>query len=172
MISAERFQFPSSGKVHPKRYNMHLTRNLGKFQFPSSGKVHPKREIARLPWGEYFRFNSLQAGRYIQSRDHDEYNGLLLPSFNSLQAGRYIQSSSTSGLVDWLIASFNSLQAGRYIQRVLVSNFRVWFSSVSIPFKREGTSKGQVRRTCKQSSVSCFNSLQAGRYIQSSDGRA
>ncbi len=64
------FQFPSSGKVYSKKIMRMkiIDGTLYQFQFPSSGKVYSKlyTKIAR-DWIKAKRFNSLRAGKSIQS---------------------------------------------------------------------------------------------------------
>ena len=136
------------------------------FQFPSNGKVYPKR-VHKIPLPSTTRFNSLQTGRYIQRKKkvtHEEYceavsipfkregiskethhgesSPTLHTSFNSLQTGRYIQSLSHY-LRNSLIASrFNSLQTGRYIQR----DARFAFCSFSSEFQFPSNGKVYPKR--------------------------
>ena len=88
----------------------------------------------------------------------------LKQSFNSLQAGRHIQTMDY-GLPTYDFYSFNSLQAGRHIQ-THTSAPDMRSERVSIPFKREGTFR-LITAVYGQCVINIrFNSLQAGRHIQ------
>ena len=159
------------------------------FQFPSNGKVYPKRSRHRRKPTRRQRFNSLQTGKCIQSVPQNQEfvinRYVSIPfkresvskdtwrtigmtariSFNSLQTGKCIQS-----LIDLIIkvriACFNSLQTGKCIQRKKGGENNE-FRKVSIPFKRESVSK-VVFVTSFASETTGFNSLQTGKCIQRS----
>ena len=101
MKPEDSFQFPSNGKVYPKRLT-ELTEELDsseRFQFPSNGKVYPKCSDSRT-CRIGFCFNSLQTGKCIQ---RNSLLSLLLPSrkcFNSLQTGKCIQSKAAEILAE------------------------------------------------------------------------
>ena len=62
------FQFPSSGKAHSDKGESNANFSFELFQFPSSGKAHSdKTEDPNDPKSNPKGFNSLQAGRHIQT---------------------------------------------------------------------------------------------------------
>ena len=65
------------------------------------------------------------------------------------------------------IESFNSLQTGKHIESVCWLFCLVFNIMVSIPFKRESTSKAVVARRLVSISGESFNSLQTGKHIES-----
>ena len=167
----EEFQFPSNGKVYPK-----CVRCIPPNALHWMVSIPFKRESISKGVPEGISdavntcFNSLQTGKYIQSRlgNHphaDLFKEVSIPfkresiskdirkrarrqrkvglGFNSLQTGKYIQSGRAILLASFNFSSFNSLQTGKYIQR-----------NADIQ-NREHTS--------------CFNSLQTGKYIQSQE---
>ena len=138
---ANEFQFPSSGKYHPK-YSGDGCVGDGKkrFQFPSSGKYHPKPSTWTNEEEEVTSFNSLQAGNTIQSRCWE------------------------LGVTHRLKFQFPS--SGKYHPKKVVAVVVLIGVLVSIPFKREIPSKekGGIMTLGKEIS---FNSLQAGNTIQS-----
>ena len=141
------------------------------FQFPSNGKVYPKKSTISAK-NTTNRFNSLQTGKYIQRLIAKlNVTRRLILSFNSLQTGKYIQSLDTPDASKKSWFGFNSLQTGKYIQRKFLpttgrrqnngfqfpSNGKVYpkegkgirerYSNiVSIPFKRESISKERTKR--------------------------
>ena len=141
------------------------------FQFPSSGKGHSKNFFKKkgVHSHESHRFNSLQAGRGIQSLLHLRS---VLPRRGTLQfqfpsSGKGHSKMEEGELVpgDFVSVSIPFKREGAF----KVS--RLWDESlcnhVSIPFKREGAFKG--KKTCRRTDrvYFRFNSLQAGRGIQS-----
>ena len=69
-----------------------LSLKVLRFQFPSSGKVHPNMITQPIPVNREMGFNSLQAGKSIQTCYHRPVRVLLRTGFNSLQAGKSIQT--------------------------------------------------------------------------------
>ena len=163
------FQFPSSGKGRSKvLINMDgLTPD--EFQFPSSGKGRSKTQNVEFFCQIKQGFNSLQAGRGVQSlsyRISERWQYSQLFQFPSSGKGRskftqnvvfcqikqefQFPSSGKGRSKPGYVAKsahykgFNSLQAGRGVQRSLAE-----------------TSPKSLRL--------CFNSLQAGRGVQSSN---
>ena len=160
--------------------------HFNSFQFPSSGKAHSDSKVLYERTSPFLSFNSLQAGRHIQTNTGNTGGNTGGNSFNSLQAGRHIQTGGP-GVTGWCqIYLFQFPSSGKaHSDLCLVSLlFRV---PVSIPFKREGTfrpatltrsektTKFQFPSSGKAHSDSsaahrtpgfCFNSLQAGRHIQ------
>ena len=114
-VTHHKFQFPSSGKYHPKFYRNAAPSVTQKFQFPSSGKYHPKKNAnANDDDDDEFQFPS--SGKY-----HPKFARLTCENkyaicFNSLQAGNTIQSCSAKNKMCTSFLSFNSLQAGNTIQ--------------------------------------------------------
>ena len=139
------FQFPSNGKAYPKPNSINSTGGDNLFQFPSNGKAYPKDRDRR--------WQAILA---------------TLLGFNSLQTGKPIQRKATAK-ADRIVedACFNSLQTGKPIQS-LQGRINIHENEVSIPFKRESLSKGNMWSTIKPTRVlTGFNSLQTGKPIQS-----
>ena len=137
------FQFPSNGKVYPKRgagrgrgtagkvsipfkresvskasvLNRPHPVESQKFQFPSNGKVYPKFH------------------QYAEKRNTVEFqfpsNGKVYPK--TMKGTRPLSNPE----------SFNSLQTGKCIQRTICNDCVSFVCNVSIPFKRESVSKGK-----------------------------
>ena len=90
------------------------------FQFPSNGKAHPN-----------LRFNSLQTGKQSKpERFQFPSNGKAHPNSWQRQMAESVQAPG-----------FNSLQTGKHIQTVPCMRLMASLGTVSIPFKRESTSK-------------------------------
>ena len=133
-------------------------------------------------------FNSLQTGRYMESKSEFSRCGsdftFQFPS-NGKEHGKFLNRYGFSPDAD----SFNSLQTGRSMERDPARLIRTFPLSVSIPFKREGAWKVQKRpQVCGLCHVSipfkregawkavsphqhrrlwlCFNSLQTGRSME------
>ena len=169
---AQPFQFPSNGKAYPKEV-VEKTKDTAEkvsipfkregiskdyadrgtldldiaFQFPSNGKAYPKLPVEGfgLDVSAVFQFPS---------------NGKAYP-----KKSRYTMCAKR-----WT-RSFNSLQTGRHIQSFTGSaTRRTRGDLVSIPFKREGISKGSLMARSLVSPPSRFNSLQTGRHIQRNNG--
>ena len=114
-----KFQFPTSGKGHSDMFLMAVTPILWlEFQFPTSGKGHSDPMMGSLHSpNRYDSFNSLRAGRGIQTR------GGSTRSARRRQLGFQFPTSG-KGHSDLCLAlltirgakSFNSLRAGRGIQ--------------------------------------------------------
>ena len=195
------------------------------FQFPSNGKVYPKKEYKNEDSkSKNQSFNSLQTGKYIQSQQQFSHSSFWHHCFNSLQTGKYIQRIldkeqqmriSTNVSIPFKRESISKenpnsggLGTGTDVsipfKRESISKglplfwFPAFWRYVSIPFKRESISKGiRISRlgdfwqsmfqfpsngkvypkTSKRFSwwsirLSCFNSLQTGKYIQSENPEA
>ena len=72
------FQFPSSGKVHPNMLSQTCSRvTENGFQFPSSGKVHPNSILSDSINCYCESFNSLQAGKSIQTEIWKKVKGII-----------------------------------------------------------------------------------------------
>ena len=163
------FQFPTNGKVYPKLFKEAIRWDclLCLFQFPTNGKVYPKKGRLFYKKKGIKCFNSLRTGRCIQSNISQEVLEQML-CFNSLRTGRCIQSRPCWRRNEELSRRFNSLRTGRCIQRhggtifmfskrrkfQFPTNGKVYpkytFGKlnserliVSIPYEREGVSKGQ-----------------------------
>ena len=120
-----RFQFPSSGKGRSKgaKERRKEVRNEKLFQFPSSGKGRSKNDChaRKHPGDGRVGFNSLQAGRGVQSK-----KGKIMKKFFA----RFQFPSSGKGRSKASIERYATINA--YL--------------VSIPFKREGAFKGKLLR--------------------------
>ena len=174
------FQFPSNGKVHGKgptapliRQSLYyvsipfkregtwkvgtrtaLVRTVDRFQFPSNGKVHQKANPTNsLTLTTKISFNSLQTGRYIKRFSNRYSNTAPYESFNSLQTGRYIKSIPRRVCI--LRGTLVSIPFKR--EGTSKDRGKHWRTSpphqVSIPFKREGTSKEGRNCTCRVSLI-------------------
>ncbi len=163
------FQFPSNGKVYPKfntfREGLAALKGFNSLQTGKCIQSHEtytaptplpsvsipfKRESVSKAKGiiselaSLVGFNSLQTGKCIQSAGVSS-NTRILGSFNSLQTGKCIQSSTESDGRESVFVCFNSLQTGKCIQRNSCKRERREVTRrVSIPFKRESVSKGQL----------------------------
>ena len=139
------FQFPSSGKGHSKTtiFRRILMRNVSipfkregafkvealeqrekalakKFQFPSSGKGHSKSGSHTITSTLKLCFNSLQAGRGIQSeRMIERTENVVVRVFQFPSSGKGHSKDAVA----------------------CIDNTRFLFNAVSIPFKREGAFK-------------------------------
>ena len=114
-------------------------KEVRKFQFPSSGKVHPNTGRVRRGFSTIYGFNSLQAGKSIQTNSLGEIYHYPDPSFNSLQAGKSIQ---TPRLVPLIVKGRVSIpfKRGSPSKPRCLGLFQAP-KKVSIPFKRESPSK-------------------------------
>ena len=207
-------QFPSNGKVHLDFSSSPEWSSRGQgFQFPSNGKVHLDVAILGSAVLLGIRFNSLQTGRYIwtlrllvgrkargtkfqfpsngkvhldeeaEQAQNGIFEGFQFPSNGKVHLDMGIKPMGLD-----IDPSFNSLQTGRYIWTQRPEFIKAMVASVSIPFKREGTSglgrKNPPRRIIRVSipfkregtsglrtspvqnlGNRRFNSLQTGRYI-------
>ena len=111
------FQFPSNGKVYPKR-----RRRIFVVEHRRKVSIPFKRESVSKAFADsgylvdvYACFNSLQTGKCIQSSSGRNFDTLSWKSFNSLQTGKCIQSYAEPRFRR-LGACFNSLQTGKCIQ--------------------------------------------------------
>ena len=102
-----------------------------------------ERELDRVQvLGHEPRFNSLQTGRYgesrtIRSRSHLKRRFVSIP-FKREGTGKAVLEAQPL----WKsVQCFHSLQTGRYGERSPVSYLKTNLILVSIPFKREGTWK-------------------------------
>ena len=114
------FQFPSNGKVYPKRYSIPDYGTPREFQFPSNGKVYPKTLVQCQPVAvPPSCFNSLQTGKCIQRGDKNRWCTIercpVSIPFKRESVSKVQYRNSTS-------------------DRLLI---------VSIPFKRESVSKAE-----------------------------
>ena len=136
------FQFPSNGKVYPKRsVVIKWMKNIKMFQFPSNGKVYPKASVRECHVRFKLGFNSLQTGRCIQRKNIKIAMAIFIVSIPFKREGvskveekdwrkldfiskfqfpsngkvypKYIYFQIEEGCGD----GFNSLQTGRCIQR-------------------------------------------------------
>ena len=164
------FQFPSNGKPYPKppQHQRVLAKRIRSFNSLQTGN-HIQRCISRRWCCVVVGFNSLQTGNHIQSAFMVAGCGAgMSQSFNSLQTGNHIQSHNRHIHKDqWVLfqfpsngkpypkllrylrqhrqgRSFNSLQTGNHIQSLYYNRRRSTGNHVSIPFKRETISKGNL----------------------------
>ena len=171
--SSAKFQFPSNGKVQGKlRSLMHCSIPLWVVSIPFKREGTWKVAWQRKNYGSWsYSFNSLQTGRYMERNIPAGRENLVLgfqfPS-NGKVHGKCRQSTS----FPWvnLIVSIPFKREGTWKDEI-----RIPFclsAIVSIPFKREGTWKAvRERRTSwRQSIRHSFNSLQTGRYMESPGG--
>ena len=88
------------------------------------------------------RFNSLQTGRCIQRGAPVAVPWRTRRGFNSLQTGRCIQRRSSRVIATPEGAKFQFPSNGKVYPKTLLSPPKLQKTEVSIPFKREGVSKG------------------------------
>ena len=124
----------------PERKETEILHGIVSIPFKREGVSQVKSAKLSVPQKTLIRFNSLQTGRCITSKE-GVFERLYFKSFNSLQTGRCITSGGMVGRV-YPKKSFNSLQPGRCITR---------------------KSRVLQERSCRY----CFNSLQTGRCITS-----
>ena len=140
------------------------------FPFPSNGKVQGKNTGSDKGSTETNCFNSLQTGRYRESLLMPVLFTEQHPCFNSLQTGRYRESRNEMHSHEETFRfqfPSNGKVHGKAFQRNAADTCP---KLVSIPFKREGTSKVIICVACyaRIRARVVFNSLQTGRYIERS----
>ena len=109
-------------------------------------------------------FNSLQTGNFFQTNPHCYLLFLFNNSFNSLQTGNFFQTREEDVPLLWQLG-FNSLQTGNFFQTFFLLILAYPMYKVSIPFKRETSSKlGHQYAT--RLHLPSFNSLQTGNFFQ------
>ena len=140
------------------------------FQFPSNGKVYPKRDGQSCGTvQDRLRFNSLQTGKYIQSdvsifKIFDR-NFVSIPfKRESISKGARTLCRPNRSL------RFNSLQTGKYIQSEIDvrSNADI---NIGFQFPSNGKVYPKEKKEAEKMKVISFNSLQTGKYIQSTEYR-
>ena len=97
-----------------------------------------------------YRFNSLQTGRCVASRELRDENRHTSPSFQFPSNGKVCCKSYKSEMKGHILSKcFNSLQTGRCVASRRCHLNEVYMNSmklVSIPFKREGVLQGPSER--------------------------
>ena len=136
------FQFPSSGKLLPNMATTHEKALAAlEFQFPSSGKLLPNMNPLYCLSCTRMSFNSLQAGNFFQTLCLTPYLG-----------------------IDNAVFQFPS--SGKLLPNTVVLVSLILVGCVSIPFKRETSSKLEAGWGFHNGSTVGFNSLQAGNFFQ------
>ena len=142
------FNSLQAGNFFQTTLTIRSSRAMISFQFPSSGKLLPNvnidaLELTLVPQS----FNSLQAGNFFQTtltiRSSRAMISFQFPSSGKLLPNRLLRRTKKKSTL-----CFNSLQAGNFFQ---TQHHRIPYqqwSRVSIPFKRETSSKRQTR-ICK-----------------------
>ena len=138
------------------------------FQFPSSGKAYSNRfRKRRVPLRYTLSFNSLQAGKPIQTNYMPRSYMPVEIRFNSLQAGKPIQTSSTS-ITPSPQKLFQFPSSGKaysnYTKLFQSGKWMLWFQFPSSG--KAYSNLTSLMRTYKKLIRLCFNSLQAGKPIQ------
>ena len=188
------FQFPSNGKAYPKRYGRIVQTPTVVVSIPFKREGISKVEVAHLLTCACGVFVSIPFKREGISKARsppqpsEKYRKVSIPFKREGISKEYYRIRSDK---EYSAFGFNSLQTGRHIQRkeemqITESDDVFQFPSngkaypkrkpadekgnddgdVSIPFKREGISKGYEDRA-GQGNETCFSSLQTGRHIQS-----
>ena len=175
-----KFQFPSNGKAHPNMIKVWYvlmvlcasfnSLQTGKhiqtsstlrlmnqctilFQFPSNGKAHPNTTKRLKLITAHNRFNSLQTGKHIQTIYRTEVTRGAEESFNSLQTGKHIQTSLGIAVSSPLSGVSIPFKRESTSKRTMALIVLAASCRVSIPFKRESTSKPYLRASHRGISI-------------------
>ena len=138
------------------------------FQFPSNGKVYPKRQTGiNQPPHLMLSFNSLQTGKCIQRQEHHAFRRML-QKFQFPSNGKVYpknRSCHTSVVILYLFQFPSNGKVYPKVSETGLVDEQENRCFVSIPFKRESVSKVTERKPSKAYPPS-FNSLQTGKCIQ------
>ena len=130
IANADTFQFPSNGKVYPKRYNGTLNNDKTPvlFQFPSNGKVYPKRALLErfTPSSREFQFPS---NGKVYPKGAFKHSVVLLTAVFQFPSNGKVYPKWRCQVYEYACKQcFNSLQTGRCIQS-LTEMKQLWLAT-------------------------------------------